>query len=122
MSVCAGLWNFVLSYGGTTLFNFTKAAEEKNAENLLGLTDTPALVQAYEANMRAHTAHAYPNQRRGPTGGTTMPQPAGEESAVRGNRQRQISHLPNGPDYARLGPASAVSSASEAEAEQAGYR
>jgi phosphatidylserine/phosphatidylglycerophosphate/cardiolipin synthase-like enzyme len=106
----------------TGSFNFTKAAEEKNAENLLVITDAPVLVQQYEATIRAHAAHAHPYQRRGPTGGTAPPQPAGEESAVRGNRQSQIYHLPNCPGYGRLGPAAAVTFASEAEAQQAGYR
>jgi len=36
----------------TGSFNFTKAAEEKNAENMLVITDAPELVQAYEANIR----------------------------------------------------------------------
>jgi phosphatidylserine/phosphatidylglycerophosphate/cardiolipin synthase-like enzyme len=35
----------------TGSFNFTKAAEEKNAENLLVITDAPELVKAYEANI-----------------------------------------------------------------------
>src|SRR3989449_8725284 len=36
-------------------FNFTRAAEEKNAENLLVIKDAPELVQAYEANIRSCT-------------------------------------------------------------------
>src|SRR3989449_4724280 len=34
----------------TGSFNFTTAAEQKNAENLLVIKDTPELVKAYEAN------------------------------------------------------------------------
>lgn len=66
-------------------------------------------------------AHAHPYRGRGLTGGTATP-PSSDEPAVRGNRQSQIYHLPNCPGYARLGPASAVTFASEAEAQQAGYR
>jgi phosphatidylserine/phosphatidylglycerophosphate/cardiolipin synthase-like enzyme len=33
----------------TGSFNFTKAAEDRNAENLLVIKDAPELVQAYEA-------------------------------------------------------------------------
>ena len=44
----------------TGSFNFTKAAEEKNAENLVVITDAPELVQAYEAHIQAHAAHAHP--------------------------------------------------------------
>jgi phosphatidylserine/phosphatidylglycerophosphate/cardiolipin synthase-like enzyme len=57
----------------TGSFNFTKAAEEKNAENLLVIQDASELVKAYEANIQAHVAHAHPYQRRGPTGGTATP-------------------------------------------------
>jgi phosphatidylserine/phosphatidylglycerophosphate/cardiolipin synthase-like enzyme len=41
----------------TGSFNFTKAAEEKNAENLLVLRD-PALASEYEANWEKHRAHS----------------------------------------------------------------
>lgn len=41
----------------TGSFNFTKAAEEANAENVLILRDH-ALARRYEANWRAHQAHA----------------------------------------------------------------
>ncbi len=41
----------------TGSFNFTKAAEESNAENLLVIRD-PALAQAYFANWKAHAAHS----------------------------------------------------------------
>lgn len=41
----------------TGSFNFTRAAEESNAENLLTL-DSPALATRYEANFDAHQKHA----------------------------------------------------------------
>jgi phosphatidylserine/phosphatidylglycerophosphate/cardiolipin synthase-like enzyme len=40
--------------------NFTKAAEGKNAENLLVIKDAPALVKVYEANIHTHAAHSHP--------------------------------------------------------------
>jgi phosphatidylserine/phosphatidylglycerophosphate/cardiolipin synthase-like enzyme len=43
----------------TGSFNFTKAAEEKNAENLLVIKDAPELVQVYAANVRAQAAQAH---------------------------------------------------------------
>jgi len=49
----------------TGSFNFTKAAEEKNAENLLVIKDTPELVKAYEANIRLHASHSHPYGRQG---------------------------------------------------------
>jgi len=43
----------------TGSFNFTKAAEENNAENLLVLND-PALAKQYAANWHAHERHSEP--------------------------------------------------------------
>jgi phosphatidylserine/phosphatidylglycerophosphate/cardiolipin synthase-like enzyme len=43
----------------TGSFNFTKAAPEKNAENLLIIRD-PALAAQYTANWQAHAQHSQP--------------------------------------------------------------
>lgn len=48
----------------TGSFNFTRAAEEKNAENLIILRDVPEVVQAYKENFEAHLAHSEPYRRR----------------------------------------------------------
>src|SRR4030095_7155140 len=48
----------------TGSFNFTKKAEEKNAENLLVIKEAPELVKAYEATVQAHATHAHPYARR----------------------------------------------------------
>jgi phosphatidylserine/phosphatidylglycerophosphate/cardiolipin synthase-like enzyme len=48
--------------GGTVItgsFNFTKAAQESNAENLLVLRDVK-LAEKYEANFQKHLAHSEP--------------------------------------------------------------
>jgi phosphatidylserine/phosphatidylglycerophosphate/cardiolipin synthase-like enzyme len=42
----------------TGSFNFTRAAEEQNAENLLILHDQPKLQSAYEENFRVHLSHS----------------------------------------------------------------
>jgi phosphatidylserine/phosphatidylglycerophosphate/cardiolipin synthase-like enzyme len=47
----------------TGSFNFTKAAEEKNAENLLVIEDV-ALAQKYTRNWQAHATHAEKYQAR----------------------------------------------------------
>jgi phosphatidylserine/phosphatidylglycerophosphate/cardiolipin synthase-like enzyme len=56
--------NKIILIDGQTLitgsFNFSKAAEEKNAENLLVLKDCPALISAYNQNFNAHAAHSQP--------------------------------------------------------------
>jgi len=41
----------------TGSFNFTKAAEDENAENLLVIQD-PALAAKYAANWQAHLRHS----------------------------------------------------------------
>lgn len=46
----------------TGSFNFTKAAEEKNAENLLVINDS-ALAKQYLDNWHAHEAHSQPYAR-----------------------------------------------------------
>ena len=53
--------NKVIVIDGRTVitgsFNFTQAAEERNAENLLVIRD-PEVAAEYERNWRAHRAHA----------------------------------------------------------------
>jgi len=46
----------------TGSFNFTKAAEEKNAENLLVIND-PVLAQQYTENWHIHEQHSEPYDR-----------------------------------------------------------
>ena len=55
--------NKVMVIDGETVitgsFNFTKVAEERNAENLLVIRDA-ALAAKYDANWRLHKAHSQP--------------------------------------------------------------
>ena len=102
----------------TGSFNFTKAAEEKNAENLLVITDAPELVQAYEANIQAHAAHSQPYSRPG----TQAPAATAPSGAVRGNQRSKVYRVPSCHRYAAMTSASVVSFASETAAQQAGYR
>jgi phosphatidylserine/phosphatidylglycerophosphate/cardiolipin synthase-like enzyme len=59
--------NKVMIIDGETVltgsFNFTKAAQEKNAENLLLIRD-PALAAQYTANWQAHAQHSQPHARQ----------------------------------------------------------
>ncbi|OAN44498.1 phospholipase D family protein [Magnetospirillum moscoviense] len=53
--------------GGTVItgsFNFTKAAQERNAENLLVIHD-PELAAQYESNWRKHAGHSERYEGRG---------------------------------------------------------
>ena len=47
----------------TGSFNFSKAAEERNAENILVLRGRPDVAQEYQANFEKHLAHAKPYRR-----------------------------------------------------------
>ena len=106
----------------TGSFNFTKAAEAKNAENLLVITDAPALVQAYEANIRTHAAHAHPYARPAQAAAPTAPPAATSEEAIPGNRRSKVYRVPGCKGYKTMPPASVVPFATEADAQQAGYR
>ena len=55
----------------TGSFNFTKGAEENNAENLLIIKDDPTLVQAYEDNFQVHLKHSYIFRGGTTSGGTS---------------------------------------------------
>lgn len=44
----------------TGSFNFTKAAEERNAENLLVITGDPELAKKYALNFKIHMSHSDP--------------------------------------------------------------
>jgi phosphatidylserine/phosphatidylglycerophosphate/cardiolipin synthase-like enzyme len=48
----------------TGSFNFTAAAEHRNAENLLILEDMPNLTRAYRDNFDTHLRHAVPYEGR----------------------------------------------------------
>ena len=48
---------------GQRSFNFTQAAEKRNAENLLVIEGKPRLAAAYQRNLNEHLAHADPYQR-----------------------------------------------------------
>ena len=60
--------NKVMVLDGSTVitgsFNFTKAAQERNAENLLVIHD-PELAAQYEANWKKHAEHSEPYEGRG---------------------------------------------------------
>ena len=56
--------NKVMVIDGQTVitgsFNFTKSAEEGNAENLLVINNAPQLAQKYAQNWKAHLGHSSP--------------------------------------------------------------
>ena len=102
----------------TGSFNFTKAAEEKNAENLVVITDAPDLVQAYTANIQAHAAHSQPYTRQARAAASA----AADAGGIRGNRNSKVYRLPNCKRYREMPSTSVVQFGTEEEAQQAGYR
>ena len=48
----------------TGSFNFTKAAEESNAENLLIIEGKPKLMAAYQKNFKEHREHSHEYERK----------------------------------------------------------
>ncbi len=56
--------NKIILIDGATIitgsFNFSKSAEERNAENLLILKECPQLMNSYNRNFDAHAAHSEP--------------------------------------------------------------
>jgi phosphatidylserine/phosphatidylglycerophosphate/cardiolipin synthase-like enzyme len=74
----------------TGSFNFTKAAEEKNAENVIVLQDNPVLANVYAQNWRAHAEHSV--AYTGPHGRkkdrqVSKPHPAGTAFVCAGKTQ-----------------------------------
>src|SRR5262249_37264341 len=107
----------------TGSFNFTKAAEEKNAENMLVMKEAPELVKEYEANIRLHAGHAHPSGRQASAASPAVPTvQEGSHGTIHGNTNTKIYHLPTCPGYASMNAASVVMFAHEAEAQQAGFR
>jgi hypothetical protein len=118
--------NKVMVIDSTTIltgsFNFTKAAEAKNAENLLVIQDAPALVKAYEQNIHMHAAHSHPYRRRAAPAPSAAFAPPDTDEEVRGNRHSKVYRMPGCKGYAGMKPASVVPFATAGEAQQAGYR
>jgi phosphatidylserine/phosphatidylglycerophosphate/cardiolipin synthase-like enzyme len=65
----------------TGSFNFTKAAEESNAENLLIIRDA-AIADMYTQNWRMHAEHSQPYHGKKPSGADDRPAPAKKGKAA----------------------------------------
>jgi phosphatidylserine/phosphatidylglycerophosphate/cardiolipin synthase-like enzyme len=71
----------------TGSFNFTKSAEESNAENLLILVDKPGLYAAYEKNFQTHLRHSERYQGRPTRPPQEQPTPNRSRRSGRSSRQ-----------------------------------
>jgi phosphatidylserine/phosphatidylglycerophosphate/cardiolipin synthase-like enzyme len=119
----------------TGSFNFTKAAEEHNAENLLIIHD-PALAAHYTENWNKHLEHSPPYQegagqiesRSSNNGenqaedGEAASEPSSATDVIVGNRRSHIYAWPGCRTYDRMAPANRVVFPNAQAAERAGYR
>jgi len=105
----------------TGSFNFTKAAEEKNAENVFFIDD-PAVATVYTQNWKDHAAHSAAAEQlehgsSAPAGRAQTP-----SAAVVGNRKSHIYHWPGCPSFGRIAPRNRVEFPNAQAARAAGYR
>jgi phosphatidylserine/phosphatidylglycerophosphate/cardiolipin synthase-like enzyme len=105
--------NKVMILDGKTVitgsFNFTRAAEDNNAENLLIIHDCAPLAESYLANFREHQAHSEPYT--GPVKAEVPMDPAiarEAPAAYVGSKGSGIYHLADCKDAARISPANRV--------------
>ena len=93
----------------TGSFNFTKAAEESNAENLLVIRDNPRLMERYQANFREHQAHgeAYTGPAKAEATSTPEAEPAHPGRYV-GSKNSAVYHLPGCKDVEKISPSNRV--------------
>jgi len=112
----------------TGSFNFTKAAEQQNAENLVTIRDA-TLAEKYTANWQKHLQDSEPYE-----GGANAAASSSEKStaaeerssihqgSVRGNRRSHIYQWPGCRGYDMIGEGNRVEFSSAQAAEAAGYR
>lgn len=92
----------------TGSFNFTKAAEESNAENLLVIRGNPRPMEQYLANFRQHQAHS--EAYTPPVALTSTPETRRPASTAKyvGSRKSDVYHLPGCKDVEKISPGNLV--------------
>lgn len=119
--------NKVMVIDGQTVitgsFNFTNAAEERNAENLLVIR-SPELAQQYAANWQAHLAHCEPYVGKGqgaapPPARAVSAKPAAQFVA---SRNSEVFHRPSCKSVEKISPKNLVRYATREEAIRAGKK
>ena len=112
----------------TGSFNFTKAAEESNAENLLVIHD-PELAKLYLSNWKDHAAHSQPYATvDAPRSGSGEYEKGRDEAKERengrivGNRRSHIYVWPGCASYDTMAPQNRTTFPTAEAAEAAGYR
>jgi phosphatidylserine/phosphatidylglycerophosphate/cardiolipin synthase-like enzyme len=126
--------NKVMVIDGETVitgsFNFTKAAEENNAENMLVIRD-PALAEKYRSNWDKHVEHSdeYKPPEKGYSEthrtGTPDPAPKAADSVTTGfvaSKNSQVFHKAGCKGAAKISEKNLVKYATREEAIQAGKK
>jgi phosphatidylserine/phosphatidylglycerophosphate/cardiolipin synthase-like enzyme len=114
----------------TGSFNFTRAAEENNAENVLVLSGNPRLAALYRRNWLVHQQHSEPYRMAARTHGQNglgnprlTPSRVAFSGSVIGNTRSHVYHFPGCPGYAQAEQSvHKTYFASRQAAETAGYR
>jgi len=106
----------------TGSFNFTKAAEEKNAENVVFIDD-PAVARVYAQNWTDHAAHSVTANGADERRSSGAPAPGDQSSgSVVGNLKSHIYQWPGCPSFGTVAPRNRVEFPNAQAAEAAGYR
>lgn len=107
----------------TGSFNFTKAAEESNAENLLVIRDTD-LAGKYAANWENHLRHSerYEGRQAAPAADRSDVRPAGSANGYVGSERSEVFHRASCKSVAKIADSNLVQYASRDEAIKAGKR
>jgi len=118
----------------TGSFNFTKAAEERNAENLLIIHD-PVVAEQYIKNWKVHAGHSLPlsqpraNRTNSSANDNANADQDSEETRPKlptgqivGNQRSHIYAWPGCGSYDTMSPSNRVLFADAQAAEKAGYR
>lgn len=119
--------NKVMVIDGATVitgsFNFTKAAEESNAENLLVIRDGQ-LAAKYAENWEAHLRHSdrYEGREVAPAANRSETQPAGSATGYVASKKSSVFHRPTCSSAAKIAEGNLVRYGSRDEAITAGKR
>ena len=107
----------------TGSFNFTKAAEESNAENLLVIRDAE-LAGKYTANWDVHLKHSerYQGRLSTPAENRSDASPAGSPAGYAGSKRSEVFHRASCASVAKIAEHNLVHYASRDEAVKAGKR
>jgi phosphatidylserine/phosphatidylglycerophosphate/cardiolipin synthase-like enzyme len=103
----------------TGSFNFSRAAEERNAENLLVISDDK-IAQKYFTNWQLHARHSEPYTSRANRSSDSRPVPS--QNGYVASKNSKVFHRPDCSSAAKIFPKNIVRYATRQQALQAGRR